>query len=57
MPDITQYKNISVETYNKLYTKTSNFKEQSILYLEKDLISLYQIIKSTNKSVYKEFGI
>ena len=53
MPDIKYYKDMSEKTYNELYIDTWDLKKQSLIYLEKDLISLYEIVKTSNITLHK----
>lgn len=52
-PDIKYFS--SKEDYLKL--DSWDLKEQCLIYLDKDLISLYQVITTFNKSVFKNFGL
>nr|YP_010029632.1 hypothetical protein J2C28_mgp24 [Beauveria lii]QOU11073.1 hypothetical protein [Beauveria lii] len=57
-PNIECYKNISQDVYNLLYTdKNWSFKDESIKYLNLDLLSLFQVIKAFNHHLFLTFGI
>ena len=56
-PDISFYDKIDQEVYNTLYSDTWDFKQESLNYLQKDLISLYQIIDAANKSLHSNFNV
>ncbi len=60
IPDIKYY-DIDIETYKALsvtHNKSDwSFKEESLLYLEKDLYSLYEVLKKANKKFFLLFNI
>ena len=56
-PDISYYKDISIEDYNNLYREVWDLEKECISYLEKDLISLYQVLVKVNKAIYLLFDI
>lgn len=56
-PDIYYYKNMDVFSYQLIYEDNWSFKEESIKYLEKDLLGLYQILTKANKSFFIDYGI
>lgn len=43
--------------YNENYSQLWNLKEETLKYLELDLISLYQVLKKVNLSMFSMFGI
>lgn len=56
-PDFSNYRDVDKETYMSLYVDNWDFKKECIIYLEKDLLSLYEIIVSANRSVHNEFHV
>ena len=54
-PDINFYKNITREEYMLLYKKVWSLQEESIIYLEKDLYSLYEVLDKVNKGMFLLF--
>ena len=51
-PDISYYNNISQEDYNLLYKEVWSLKDECLLYLDKDLISLCQVLVKVNKTLH-----
>lgn len=56
-PDFTYYKDISLSEYNDLYKKVWDMEKECIDYLEKDLLSLYEVLVKVNKAIYLLFDI
>ena len=48
---------ITQKEYNNLKKEVWNFKEESLSYLSKDLISLYQILKKVNRALFLDFNL
>lgn len=51
-PGIEEFKGISKEEYTKIYRQDWNLKEENLEYLKKDLLSLYEIMKESNKYLF-----
>lgn len=56
-PDITYYKNIAVESYNKLIKKDWNLKNELLKYLTRDVELLYNSLLITHTEFYSLFNI
>lgn len=57
-PNINYYNNsITQEEYNDIKKDVWNFKEESLSYLSKDLISLYQVLKKVNRALFLDFNV
>lgn len=61
-PDISYYNphkklNIDQDTYKTMYKSDWSFKEESLSYLEKDLYSLYEVIRKANQIIYLLFKV
>ncbi len=57
-PNISYYGySITQEMYNDLKKDVWNFKQESLSYLSKDLISLYQVLKKVNRSLFLDFNV
>lgn len=56
-PNIAYYNNISVELYKEFYKKDGSFYKESINYLEKDLMSLFQVLSKVNKQVFNDYDV
>jgi hypothetical protein len=56
-PDINYYKDIDVKDYNELIKTEWNFKNECIIYLTKDLESLYQILYKFNHTLFVNFEL
>ena len=57
-PSINYYANsITLEEYNDIKKDVWNFKEESLSYLSKDLISLYQVLKKVNRALFLDFNV
>ena len=56
-PSMEYWDNISLEEYEELRNKVWNLQNECIKYLNKDLISLYKIMDTFNKFVYREYGV
>lgn len=56
-PPKTFYKDIESEDYDALYSEEWDFKGEAIKYLEKDLISLSQVLDRANKQFASKFNI
>lgn len=56
-PDFSYYEDMSFDDYKLLVKKDWSFKDELLLYLEKDLYSLYEILKKANESFWFSFGI
>lgn len=56
-PDIKYYVDIEIKDYMKLYKEVWNLKEECLNYLDKDLISLYQVLVKVNKSIHFLFNM
>jgi len=48
---------LSVEKYAELVTDNWSFKDETIRYIESDLVSLYQVITKANKQVFLDYGL
>jgi DNA polymerase type B, organellar and viral/RNase_H superfamily len=51
-PDIKFYKDITQEEYNLIQNKDWSVKEETLKYLEKDLLSLLEILEKFNKLLF-----
>lgn len=51
-PDISYYDNISQKDYDLLYKEVWSLKDECLLYLNKDLISLCQVLNKANKTMH-----
>lgn len=56
-PDISYYENIPVEEYNNLYKKDWSLKDECILYLEKDLLCLYELLVNVNNTMHLLYNV
>ena len=57
-PDYYHYSDqLSPEEYEKYVTETWDFKEESIKYLELDIISLYSVLKTANYSLWFNYKV
>lgn len=56
-PNIHYYKDINMEDYINLYKEIWSLKEECLSYLDKDLISLYQVLVKVNKSIHFLFNM
>jgi hypothetical protein len=56
-PDINYYKDIKIEDYMNLYKEEWSLKDECLSYLDKDLISLYQVLVKVNKSIHFLFNM
>lgn len=54
--DISFY-NVNEYDYKLLISDKLNFKGESLNYLRKDLVSLYQVMDSSNKSLHSNFNV
>lgn len=57
VPPLDYFEGISVQEYNSLLDKEWDLKEQTLKYLEKDLQSLYEVIKNFAHNVFDEFNL
>ena len=48
---------MSVDLHKTLISGNWSFKDNAIAYLNKDLVSLYQIIKQANHIVYLDYAV
>lgn len=55
-PTRNYYDNISVNEYRNLFKINWSFKEETLLYLEKDLLCLYEIMIKVNKQLFLDYG-
>jgi hypothetical protein len=57
-PNINYYGNsITLKEYNDIKKDIWNFKEESLSYLSRDLISLYQVLKKVNRALFLDFNV
>lgn len=56
-PDIKYYKDISLDEYRELYKEVWSLKDECLLYLKKDLISLFQVLNQANKGFHLLFNV
>nr|AAO37819.1 DNA polymerase [Blumeria hordei] len=56
-PDISYYVNITNDDYQILYREVWDLEKECISYLEKDLMSLYQVLVKVNKTIHFLFDI
>lgn len=56
-PSIEYWKNISQDEYNEFYNNHWILKDECLKYLNKDLVSLYNIMDTFNKYVYRNYGV
>ena len=54
-PDIKYYNNIDIGIYNKINKKNWSLREETLLYLKNDLISLYEVMNQFIRSTYINF--
>lgn len=53
IPDIKYYNyDLKLDTYKTMYKSDWSFKEESLLYLEKDLYGLYEVLKKANNRFF-----
>ena len=58
IPDIKYYDyDLEPSTYKAMYKSDWSFKEESLFYLEKDLYSLYEVIRKANKRFFRLFKV
>jgi DNA polymerase type B, organellar and viral len=55
-PDIKYYNNILKEDYKELYKEVWSLKDECLIYLEKDLLSLYKVLEKVNKEFFFKFN-
>ena len=48
---------MTLKEYNDIKKDVWNFKEESLSYLSKDLIGLYQVLKKVNRTLFLDFNI
>lgn len=51
-PDIKYYNNIDIQSYNEVHNNNWSLKEETIKYLENDLISLFNVIDEFKRKIY-----
>ena len=56
-PDLSYYTNLSTSEYNQYCQDNWDFKQESVKYLEKDLISLHEILTKANQQVFLDYKI
>jgi hypothetical protein len=56
-PDISHYNGISKTEYNNIKSNVWDLKSECLKYLEKDLVSLYQIMNLFNKHIFLNYNI
>lgn len=56
-PDISYYKDIPLSEYKDLYKEVWDLEKECIVYLEKDLLSLYEVLVKVNKAIHFLFDI
>lgn len=56
-PSYDYWEDVSLDDYNKLIKPDWNLKEECLLYLEKDLLTLLNVMNLFNKYVYQKFDI
>ena len=56
-PSINYYNNITQEEYNSLYKEVWSLKNECLLYLNKDLISLCEVLVKVNKILHLKYNI
>lgn len=57
-PNITYYTDkLDLDVYNSLVKQDWDLKEQTLIYLEKDLKSLHEVLSIVNKQIHKLFKI
>jgi len=54
-PDIKFYNNIPYEEYKSLYKEVWSLHDECLIYLEKDLLSLYEVLDKVNKGMFLLF--
>jgi len=54
-PDIKFYEDIPYEEYKLLYKEEWSLHDESLIYLEKDLYSLYEVLDKVNKGMFLLF--
>lgn len=57
VPPFEYFEGISVQEYNELLDQEWDLKEETLKYLEKDLRSLYEVIKTFAHQVFDEFNL
>jgi hypothetical protein len=55
-PAIEYYNDITKEQYTDLYKVNWSFKDETLKYLEDDLLCLYQVMTSINKQIFIDFN-
>lgn len=56
-PTINYWSDIEKEDYKELYKSNWNLKDECLLYLKKDLISLLEVLDLFNKYIYRKFDL
>ena len=56
-PDISYYNDISNSEYSKLITSSWSFKDETIKYLNLDLLVLYEVLVKANKQIFIDYDI
>lgn len=57
-PNINYYNNsVSPEVYNSIKKDVWDFKKESLIYLSKDLTSLYQVLVKVNRTLFLDFDV
>jgi hypothetical protein len=56
-PDKIYYTNLSETEYQKIITKNWNCKEETLIYLEKDLDLLLEVVDKFSKYIYLNYGL
>jgi len=54
-PWISYYNSITKKQYEELFMLIWDFKEQSLFYLNDDLLCLYQVMTKVNKKVFMDY--
>ena len=56
-PERKHYKGVSLDDYKSISINNWSFKDQSLLYLEKDLYCLYQVLNKANQQLFLLFSV
>lgn len=56
-PDISYYNDVYKSEYSKLITSNWSFKDETIKYLNLDLLVLYEILVKANKQVFMDYDL
>lgn len=56
-PDLSYYNDVSKSEYSKLITSNWSFKDETIKYLNLDLLVLYEVLVKAKKQVFIDYDL